>query len=283
MNTPQEIPSARPFFLDAGSGNRFCLYHAPISKNDCRGAIIYVHPFAEEMNKSRRMAARQARTFAAQGYAVLQIDLLGCGDSSGDFADARWEIWKEDLAHAYAWLRHETAAPISLWGLRLGALLALDFASGFHEEIQGLLLWQPVLRGELFLTQFLRLQLAADMLTGQSQGENGTRQLRARLQTGTSVEVAGYRLAPALAQAIDTTDAAILAPPRCTTYWFELMQGADRPLTPAASRLAAAWTQNSVDLRMHQLQCPAFWIAQETVDCPDLLSATSAAFGVAPT
>jgi len=33
------------------------------------------------MNKSRRMAALQARVFAAMGFGVLQIDLFGCGDS----------------------------------------------------------------------------------------------------------------------------------------------------------------------------------------------------------
>ncbi len=54
------------------------------------------------MNKSRRMAALQARAFAAMGFGVLQIDLFGCGDSSGDFSDARWDIWKQDLAIARA-------------------------------------------------------------------------------------------------------------------------------------------------------------------------------------
>ena len=49
------------------------------------------------MNKSRRMAALQARAFAEMGFGVLQIDLFGCGDSSGDFSDARWDIWKQDL------------------------------------------------------------------------------------------------------------------------------------------------------------------------------------------
>ena len=43
-----------------------------------------VKAWAEEMNKARRMAALQARLLAENGYAVLQIDLHGCGDSSGD-------------------------------------------------------------------------------------------------------------------------------------------------------------------------------------------------------
>ncbi|WP_229425321.1 hypothetical protein [Massilia sp. Se16.2.3] len=85
MNEPARAP-ADAFFLDTQGGRRFCLYHAPIG--ECRGALVYVHPFAEEMNRSRRMAALQARALAARGIGVLQLDLHGCGDSVGDFGDA---------------------------------------------------------------------------------------------------------------------------------------------------------------------------------------------------
>ncbi len=74
-----------------------------------RGAVVYVHPFAEEMNKSRRMAALQSRALAAAGFAVLQIDLLGCGDSSGDFGDASWDEWIDDVLLAVRWLRGQHA------------------------------------------------------------------------------------------------------------------------------------------------------------------------------
>ena len=121
---PETLP-AESFFLKTGSGERFCLYHRPHPDRECRGVLIYVHPFGDEMNKSRRMAAMQARAFAAIGFGVLQIDLFGCGDSSGEFLDARWNIWKHDLATARNWLENRVTVPVSLWGLRLGALLAL--------------------------------------------------------------------------------------------------------------------------------------------------------------
>ena len=50
------------------------------------------------------------------GFGVLQIDLFGCGDSSGDFSDARWDIWKQDIAAAREWLEERISAPVSLWG-----------------------------------------------------------------------------------------------------------------------------------------------------------------------
>lgn len=281
MNKAPALAPARPFFLDAAPGIRYCLYHAADLNTECRGAFIYIHPFAEEMNKSRRIAALQARALAAQGYAVLQIDLLGCGDSSGDFADARWEIWKADLALAHAWLHSETAAPVSLWGVRLGALLALDFANEFQGEIQSLLLWQPVLRGDAYLTQFFRIQVAADMLADPTPAEQGTRTLREKLHAGESVEVAGYRIAPALAKGIDAVDAAALTP-RQPTHWFELAQEPQRPLSPAASRLASSWAEQGASPMITQVPCAPFWLSQESPECRELIAATSARFGANP-
>ena len=87
------------FFLsvDGGRlGQRFCLFH-PAQGGVPKGCVLNIHPFAEEMNKSRRMAALQARALAKAGYAVLQIDLFGCGDSSGDFGDASWQDWVGDV------------------------------------------------------------------------------------------------------------------------------------------------------------------------------------------
>ena len=120
------------FFLPIPSlsgGQRFCVYH-PAQGGVMRGQVLYVHPLAEEMNKSRRMAAQQARALSTAGFAVLQIDLLGCGDSSGDFGDATWSAWIDDVLAACHWLRirrtsvnsagSTKSVPLWLWGLRSG-------------------------------------------------------------------------------------------------------------------------------------------------------------------
>ena len=271
---PPSAP-AEPFFLQADCGKRFCLYHAPRTEKECRGAFIYVHPFGEEMNKSRRMAALQARAFAALGFGVLQIDLFGCGDSSGDFSDARWDIWKQDLTGARAWLAERVSAPISLWGLRLGALLALDFARDTSTKIAQILLWQPVLSGDSFLTQFLRLRLANEMLSSNQSNTGGTSALRSRLKAGESLEVAGYELAPALAIAIDGLKAAELAVKNSPVHWFEIVAEPGRPLNPAGAKVVSAWKESEVELFLHLVPCSPFWATQEIVECPELVSATA--------
>jgi exosortase A-associated hydrolase 2 len=271
---------AEPFFLQADCGRRFCLYHAPQAETECRGAFIYVHPFGEEMNKSRRMAALQARAFASMGFGVLQIDLFGCGDSSGDFSDARWDIWKQDLATACTWLEGRVSAPVSLWGLRLGTLLALDFARNSQKKFAQIILWQPIISGELFMTQFLRLRLASEMLSTDGGKAGGTNALRNALKEGTPVEVAGYELGPDLACAVDRLKAAELMVKGTPVHWFEVVADAGRGMTPAGERVVSAWRQNEVDLHLHLVSCLPFWATQEITECAELESATLNALAV---
>jgi exosortase A-associated hydrolase 2 len=272
---------ALPFFLDSTPGQRFCLYHPPAGA--CRGAVLYVHPFGEEMNKARRMAALQARALATLGYGVLQLDLFGCGDSSGDFGEARWELWQRDVALGCEWLREELGLPPSLWGLRLGALLALEHArTAGPGAIERLVLWQPVHAGALYLTQFLRLRLASEMLgEGKNKG-GGTETLRAALRAGETLEIAGYDLAPELAHAIEARDAAALAVTGCPVDWLEIVAAPERPLPPASARVTNFWRTAGVDVRTHVVPGQAFWATQEITECAALVDATCAIFGGLP-
>lgn len=267
---------AQPFFLQTGQGERFCIYHAPDPAMPRRGALLYIHPFAEELNKTRRMAALQARAFAAAGYAVLQLDLYGCGDSSADFADARWEIWKQDLALAGAWLTQKTGAALSLWGLRLGALLLLDFARDTAIELASVFLWQPVFNGKACLGQFLRMHIASQMLAAASPGTIGGEALRHEIRRGVTLEIGGYCLAPELALAIDALDGASLAPPGCPLHWFELVLPATGKLAPATARLAEAWRNAGSQVHLHPVCGVPFWATAEIAECQAMLAATAA-------
>lgn len=276
MNNHLQRPPAHAFFMDMQPGQRFCLYHPVAADTKIRGTVIYLHPFGDEMNMSRKMAALQAQALAAAGFAVLQIDLYGCGDSSGEFCDARWDIWKSDIAHAKKWLHDRHAAPISLWGLRLGGLLALDYAKHADDALHSLILWQPVTSGEAFLTQFLRLRLASQILDDGSENAGSTRALRDALAAGTTIEVAGYEIAPALASSLDALDMSTLAPTNATVHWIDIVADATRPMTPASARIMKVWQQQGVDLTLHRVSSVPFWSAQETVTCPELVSTTTA-------
>ena len=165
MKEPSLTPE--PLFIDGAEGPLFVVYHRPADTGSsrCDSAVLYLPPFAEEMNRSRRMASLLARTLADEGFGVLILDPFGTGDSAGNFKDASWDTWCDDARAACLWLAGQGYQKISLVGLRLGACLALETACA--EDLRDLLaqivLWQPVSNGETFLNQFLRIRVAAGL------------------------------------------------------------------------------------------------------------------------
>ena len=265
------------FFLPVGSGQRFAIFH-PAQGGTTRGLVAYVHPFAEEMNKSRRMAALQAKTLAAQGYAVLQLDLLGCGDSSGDFGDASWQAWVDDVVLACQWLRRQGDAPLWLWGLRAGCLLAAQAATQMDERCN-FLFWAPTPAGKPLLQQFLRLKAAGDLASGNAKAVMDG--LRAQLAAGTPVDIAGYRLSAALASGLE--QAALAAPAAAGRLeWLDLSTQADASLSPATAKPLQAWQAAGFAVRSRVVMGPAFWQTSEIEEAPALLTATLAALEAPP-
>jgi uncharacterized protein len=252
-----------------GGGQRLCVHHPAVGL--VRGLVLYLHPFAEEMNKSRRMAALASRALAQAGFEVLQIDLHGCGDSSGEFADATWAGWLDDALLGARWLRARHAeAPLWLWGLRAGCLLATEAAARLPERA-ALLFWQPPAAGKTLLQQFLRLKMAGDLIEGQAAGAVSA--VRAELAAGRSVEIAGYALAPALARGLE---AATLAPPPKATHTVWLESHTRMPAEPLPVTVAGAdrWRAAGHSVALRTVNGPAFWQTQETELAPELLQAT---------
>jgi exosortase A-associated hydrolase 2 len=198
-----------PLFIESHSGKLFAIYYPTANDNATKNTIIHIPAFAEEMNVSRRMIAVQARKFVAQGHAVLILDLFGTGESDGDFGDATWEIWLQNIDSAISCLNQKGFKGITLWGLQLGSLLAMNFANRYPNRIQGLISWQPVLNGDVFVTQFLRLRVAAAMMNNNAPSEK-TSDLKQQLLNGKKIEVTGYWLNPDLIKPLITLRAADL-------------------------------------------------------------------------
>ena len=257
-------------FLPVSDVRLFCLLHRPDEKSEIKGAVIYVHPFAEEMNKSRRMAALQAKAMASVGYVVLQVDLLGCGDSAGDFADATWESWVANLVEAGTWLREQTGMQLCWWGLRAGNLLAAEAAGRVGLPCR-LLLWQPVWVGKLYLQQFLRLKIAGELLDGGTKG--AMNRLKAQLAAGDSVEIAGYELTSSLASGLEDVELVIPDVVQRADL-IEVSSGGAEELSPALSSRLEKWRGAGRDVRGESIAGPAFWQTTEIEECPALIDAS---------
>ena len=256
------------FHLATPTGFRFCILRRAVRREPGRGTIIHIPAFAEELNKSRHMVALAAEAWAQQGWNVLQLDPGGCGDSAGEFGEASWEGWLEDVRLAHDWAQRHCEGPVWLWGLRLGALLACEAAARWRLD-SGLLMWQAVASGKQHLQQFLRLWQAARIV-----GKAGAAQEvspQQRLAAGQTVEIAGYELAPALVVGMEQAQLEAIHAPH-GVHWFQL--GA---VSPVIERLVAKWQAAGVAVSMHAVSGPPFWQTQEIELAPELLAASAAA------
>ncbi len=261
------------FFLDAPGGVRFCLVTRPFDAPV--GALLFVPPFAEELNKSRRMAALAARAFAERGWTVLQMDGFGCGDSAGDFSDAGWHDWVEDVARGWTWLRADvnaerpgTNVPLALWSLRGGSLLVAEWLRESGES-PPLLMWQPVTNGKQQLTQFLRLKAANGMLA--ESGGAVMADIRSALQRGETVEISGYGLSPALAAGMDAAALQLPTSYASPVAMLEVDNAGRLEPSPALALLASKWAATGVPVYAECVTGPVFWQTQEIETAPLLI------------
>ncbi len=270
--TAPELEPLQPQFLPGDAGLLFSLYRGPAT---AKTAVVFAPPFAEEMNKSRRMFTLAARELSRHGIASLVIDFFGTGDSAGEFGAARWATWRSDITLACDWLHERGHGRVVLLGLRMGAMLALDVARQ-RADVSRVMLWQPLLSGEAWVTQFLRTDVVARMLT-QADSRSTTDALRARLRDGELIEVAGYALAPELIQALEGLRLEDLAPGHGVRVdWLELVSDPTRGGTLAGDRVRRAWQEQGADFRFRPVVGPPFWSSVEIAVAPELVQATAA-------
>lgn len=254
------------------------MYYPPKDSSSEAGNVLYVHPFAGEMLASRNVITAVSRQLVGLGFGVLVVDLYGCGDSSGDFGDARWEIWRDDLQVASRWLQEQGGERLSLWGLRLGALLALDFAAYSQDTYERIVLWQPVLSGELMLNQFLHMNLSAEDGNAGLQGRIGTREERKNLIAGEAIEVAGYRLPAELVWAIDRLELgmpAMRSP--APVHWTEFVLS-KQALDGASLSVIEAWKARGVSVSADTVAGSPFWLFPHSMDAQHLAEPVRKAF-----
>ena len=264
-----------PAFVPCTAGKLFTIYHPPAEGMKDQGDLIFVPPFAEELNLARHTIARQARAFARSGRGILLVDLYGTGDSEGKFVEARIETWCDDVLSMAAWLAARGRTRLGLWGLRFGALLAMELArrSRFDEVV----LWQPVTSGRVYLNQFLRQ--GAPGIPATDSVDTGHRQgLRAKLLAGEPVNVSGYRLAPELAEAISEREIEPLGHGlESPIYWIEVVEKSNPKLLPASVRVLAKWRHGSVPVTTKTVIDQPFWRLQSLhpVWADNLIAATT--------
>ncbi|MFN4115032.1 MAG: hydrolase 2, exosortase A system-associated, partial [Inhella sp.] len=274
LNTTLTLMRSQPFFLDTPDGRLFAVHHRP--DGQAVGQVLSVLPFNEEMNRSRSMVTQMAQGFAALGLGTLVLDLLGTGDSEGDFGDARWALWQRNLQAGLDWLQGQEGGCRWIWGIRLGALMAAELQARQQRADLGLLLWQPVLDGKTHLTQFLRVRMAA-ALDRADQPKETTAGMRAQLAAGEPVEVAGYLLHPELCAALDAAKLESHRPAAGSrVLWLEQGNGEPPALALPSQTLLSRWPGDGVRCDARLFSGPAFWQLHERTLAADAIAQTVA-------
>jgi exosortase A-associated hydrolase 2 len=249
------------------AGSRcLAVQHRPLGP--VRGGVLLFPALAEELNKTRRATALAAQAMAARGWAVLQVDWMGSGDSEGDFGDARWSTWLAQAAEARVWwAAQHPGRPQIAWGLRAGCLMAS--ALDRQAPWDGQLWWQPVVKGQTHWQQWLRLKQAAGLAEGAAGSDMAA--LKAATARGEAVEIAGYTFAAEWVQGLVASE---LTPPHGPALWLEASSQQPPALLPATQALTERW--GAAPLRVQAVTDRAPWAALELEDCPALVDASLA-------
>jgi exosortase A-associated hydrolase 2 len=236
--------------------------------------IVFVPPFGEEMNRCRALVSEQARNFAQSGYSCTILDFYGTGDSQGELRDASLQIWRDNIRLTIETLQAETCVPVILWGLRLGAFIALDFAAKSAVAIDSILAWQPVISGERYVTQFLRQRVAA--LAGKNLAPETTAGILKRLLDGECVEVSGYTVGGQLMQDVGSLSLTHMTA-LCSgkIYWLENVSEPGAELAAATSKAIAQLKSLQNDVVVHPFTGPQVWQLHKRDSLPELISITS--------
>ena len=164
-------------------------------------------------------------------------------------------------------------APIGIWALRAGCLLAADWLAREHAVSPPLVFWQPVNNGEQHLTQFLRLKAISEML-GAAEGRGVVSKLIQEISSDIAIEVAGYRLAPGLAKGIMRARLQLPDHYPGRISILEVAHAAREVPSPKISTLLREWTDAGVNASARVVRGTSFWQTQEIETAPELIPAS---------
>ena len=142
----------RPLWFGPHERPLFGWVHTPRS-GFTRGGVVMCPSLGLEAGFAHFALRRVAEELAELGFAVLRFDYDGTGDSFGAGDDpGRVPAWKSSVRQAVDFLRSITDRPVTLFGTRLGALLAADEAVR-RGGVDGLVLWDPPRSGRSYIRE----------------------------------------------------------------------------------------------------------------------------------
>jgi exosortase A-associated hydrolase 2 len=246
VNTPSPI---LPFYFGSADKRLFGCYHEPRGTKSRKCAVVICQPMGHEYIYCHRALRQLAARLCEAGFPVLRFDFSGCGDSSGEAEDGTLARWLHDTCLAVTEIKNKTGvARVCLIGIRLGAALAFAAAAECN-DVDSIVLWDPVVLGRTYLEGLSRLQ--SDALQ--------RRRTPIRKRPGGPVEVIGFPLPPALVSELEELDLLTVVP-KPGSQILQIQSDQSENEWSLKHRLMSHGTR----FEYQQVQAPKVW--QPTVD-----------------
>ena len=244
------------------------------------GAVILVPPFAEEMNRSRRMYVLCARLLANNGIHAVIFDFSGTGDSSGEWGQFCYSDWMGDIKHVYTHCS-SFADNVSFIALRFGALILSDVVSQSDIDVDRCIFWDPIENGEILIRQLIRIKIAAAM--ADESKKLTTKEILDDIESMGYLESGGYKISKSLIDDINSKRLSDLIESVLDNIELDWMQLGKH------SETKKQWLPNSIfeknlsqdqcnKIVMHPVNDVKFWMQQEVTIAPELLRETQRVF-----
>ena len=150
--SPERGLQGTPTWFGPASAPLFGVVHAPVG-GVARGGVVICPPLGREHLDTYRGLKLLAQRLCGRGFAVLRFDYRGTGDSSGDQSvDCAIDDYLDSVRVAADYLRDSGVKHLTLVGLRIGSLIAATAATKL-DGLSGLVLWDPVADGRMFIRE----------------------------------------------------------------------------------------------------------------------------------
>lgn len=148
------------FFFGDSNRPLYGVHHAPSSVNFQNTAVLFCYPIGREYMRCHRALVRLCDRLSRSGFHSLRFDYFGTGDSSGSSGSGDIDEWVANTRTAASELRDISGAEhISIVGVRLGGAIATQ-ASSLENNIDKLVLWDPIADGESYMRRLTTLHKA---------------------------------------------------------------------------------------------------------------------------
>lgn len=135
-----------PLFLGTSGRRIFGVYEPAAQTSGAPRAAVICNPWGNEYVYAHRSLRHLAVRLSRSGCHTLRFDYFGTGDSAGDETETDFSGLARDIESAMETVKDIAGTPrVALIGLRLGANIAAQVASRLPDEIESLVLWDPIL------------------------------------------------------------------------------------------------------------------------------------------